>query len=277
MRQKLLLLFLFVGQLCFSQEFRTLHIERKNVDANNKIFRIGNAFVYDYEIIDDGIRYKLNYNEGLPVNKFDLVKAEEDTLGLKIHLLVPRVSESEKTNRKQSEIYYLYEPAFSFMSQTGIVENEDNIWIHPPRSGFFQALETCPYPYIKYPIEIGRKWSDKMKIGDHWCNEKWGVWHKKLLLTYDYKITQKTEIETGVGKAECYVIESTADSDIGQSKLRSFYSEKYGFMRLEYETATGIKVNIWLDSFSEANNFNEMKEVAKYIDVQKRTVSSSRL
>ncbi len=274
MRQKLFLLFLFIGQVSFSQGFKTLYIEKKNVDSDNKIFKIGRAFIYDYEIIENGYNYKLNYNAGLPENKFELVKDEKDTLELKIHLLIPKVEKKERTNKNQTETYYIFEPTFSFMSQTGIVENNSNVWIHPPRSGFFVALETCPYPYVKLPIKIGKEWNDKMKIGDHWCNEKWGVWKKKLLLSYDYKITQKTKINTKIGKLECYVIESTAKSEIGESKLKSFFSEKYGFVRLEYEMATGIKVNLWLDNLKENNNFNGYENIGKYIDKQKKTVAN---
>nr|WP_319999251.1 hypothetical protein [uncultured Draconibacterium sp.] len=274
MRQKLFLLFLFIGQVSFSQGFKTLYIEKKNVDSDNKIFKIGRAFIYDYEIIENGYNYKLNYNAGLPENKFELVKDEKDTLELKIHLLIPKVEKKERTNKNQTETYYIFEPTFSFMSQTGIVENNSNVWIHPPRSGFFAALETCPYPYVKLPIKIGKEWNDKMKIGDQWCNKKWGVWNKKLLLAYDYKITQKTKVKTDLGELDCFVIESTAKSEIGQSKLTSYFSEKYGFVRLDYELATGIKVNLWIDNLKENNNFNGYENIGKYIDKQKKTVAN---
>ncbi len=269
MRFYLLLLSFLIGELCFSQQYNTLVIERKNTDSNNNIYKTGNVFVFDYEIIHNNSKYRLNYNGRFSGDKFTMVSEGEDSLGLKIQLIVPEVDKSQKTNKNQTEIYYLFQPYFSGWSATGVVENENNVWVHPPRSGFFSSLETCPFPYVKYPIVIGNEWKDKMKIGAQWSNEKWGVWRKKLLLSYNYKITQKTKIKTKIGALECFVIESTAESEIGESKLKSYFSEKYGFVRLEYEMVTGLKVNLWIDSFSENNNFNGIENVGKYINEQR--------
>ncbi|MFP3632484.1 hypothetical protein SB776_38415, partial [Burkholderia sp. SIMBA_045] len=41
------------------------------------------------------------------------------------------------------------------METTGAVENEMNVWIHPPRGSFFEILELNPFPYIKAPYKIG--------------------------------------------------------------------------------------------------------------------------
>ena len=80
MRQKLFLIFLFIGQVCFSQGFKTLDIEKNNVDSDNKIFKIGKAFIYDYEIIENDSVYKMSYIGGLPDNKFKLINRNFDTI-----------------------------------------------------------------------------------------------------------------------------------------------------------------------------------------------------
>lgn len=69
------------------------------------------------------------------------------------------------------------------------------------------------------------------------------------------------------------MIEGTAKSRIGESKLKSYFSQKYGFVRLEYEMVTGLKVNLWVDQYSEGNNFNGLQNVAKYMKEQKKTLS----
>ena len=43
----------------------------------------------------------------------------------------------------------------SFMS--GVVENEKNVWIHPPRDEYFKILEINPFPFIKDLTKIGTK------------------------------------------------------------------------------------------------------------------------
>ncbi|PKQ60552.1 hypothetical protein BZG02_18990 [Labilibaculum filiforme] len=262
-----------MGDLCFSQGFKTLDIEKRNIDSNNDIYKIGNVFVYDYVIIENNTEYKLNYIAGLPNNKFELIKKSNDTIASKIHLIIPKLKKSDRTNRNQTEIKYLYAPDFSFISGTGVVENENNIWLHPPRSAIFAALETCPFPYVKLPIEIGKEWREKMTVNEHWSNEKWGVWSKKLSLFYNYKITKKTKLNTGFGEIDCYMIESIAESKIGESKLTSYFSEKFGFVRLEYEMVTGLKINYWLENYSENNHLEGFENILKYIDEQKKTIA----
>ncbi len=274
-RLNLFILTLFIGQICLAQGFKTLDIEKNNIDNNNEIFKIGKSFIYDYEIIKNGEKYKINYfDDTPPTEKIELVKENEDTLKLRIHLLVPKIEKSERTNKNQTEIFYFYVPVFTFINRTGIVDNPYNIWIHPPRTSFFRSLETCPFPYIKLPIEIGKEWKDKMKIGNQWSNELWGVWNKKLLLSYNYKISEKTKVKTGLGEIDCYVVVSTAKSEIGTSKLTAYYSDLYGFVRLEYTMTTGLKVNLWIDSISD-NDFNNQNGIIKYIEEQEKTVANN--
>ncbi|WP_052345324.1 hypothetical protein [Alkaliflexus imshenetskii] len=248
----------------YSQGYKTLKIERKDVDVNNVIFNAGCVFVYDYEIIIDGLKYKLNSNGSIWDDSFGLVKEIDDTLNLEIHLLVPEFLKSDRTNKNQTEVCYLFSSDLNRFSRTGIVENSDNVWIHPPREGFFRALETCPFPYIKLPIEVGAQWSDKMTIGAHWSNELWGVWSNKLVLNYNYTITGREIVTTSFGDIGCFVVESVALSAVGQSALKSFFSEVYGFVRLEYQMSTGLKVNLWLTAFSSNEKLSYPSGVINY-------------
>lgn len=260
------ILIILLAHICSAQQFKSLKIEKKNIDANNLVFRAGNAFCYDFEIVDKGEIYKLSVNKGFGEgNFFELVEKAKDTIDMRIHMLVPGEGKKERTNRNQTEIYYLYGPNPTSIPQTGVVENEENVWIHPPREGFFRSLETCPFPYVKLPLEVSRKWEDKMKISDSWSHEKWGQWEKKLLLNYTYEVVDQEKVSTGIGELDCYVIDAYADSNIGRTKLKSYYSEQYGFVRMEYEMATGLKVNLWLAEHSEGNVFGGFLEVIEFV------------
>jgi len=267
MKAIFIFLFLMIGQLSFAQQYNSLVIEKDNVDGNNKIYKIGSAFVFDYEIVIDSVKWKLRTNKGMAsACRFDLVDAGKDSIGVnRLHLLVKPVISKERTNKNQTEILYLEDPVFSSISSTGLVENEQNIWLHPMRSGFFGALETCPFPYVKKPLQIGQEWSDEMKISNSWSNALWGEWKGKSKLIYQYKVHKKSKLNTKVGKLECYVIESTAISKIGTAKLKSYYSEIFGFVRMEYEMANGVKINIWLEEVSSENDFTDMQAVLKYV------------
>ncbi|MCT4643368.1 MAG: hypothetical protein N4A74_00170 [Carboxylicivirga sp.] len=262
----LILSLLCISTSIYAQQFNTLHIERTEIDTNNTIYQSGKVYTYDYEIIDQQKAYRLNNNGSVAEGNFELVEATDDTFNLKIQLIVPKLDKSQRTNKRQTEILYLFIPIYTAMERTGIVENDENVWIHPPRSGFFRSLETCPFPYVKLPLEVGKEWQDKMKISNHWSHEKWGVWDKKLLLHYNYKIARKTMLETALGDEECYVVESTAKSEIGESKLLSYYSEKYGFVRLEYTMATGLQVNLWLCDYLENQKLDGLEDVVSFLD-----------
>ena len=111
---------------------------------------------------------------------------------------------------------------------------------------------------MKKPLELGLEWTDQMRIGKNWGNKLWGEWKGQLLLTYSYKITEKKTIKTEIGEIDCFVIESSAKSEIGTTRLISYFSEKYGFVRLEYELLNDLKVNMWLITFQTDKEFNDL-------------------
>jgi hypothetical protein len=157
-------------------------------------------------------------------------------------VIKPRVF--KRTNKNQTEVYYSYEPNPKIVSATGIVENAENIWVHPPRDGFFKSLETCPFPYAKLNKPIGYRWTDSMSIGNHWADKKWGLWDGRLLLNYEYEISGKEIIHTEIGELDCIVINAIATSKIGQSRLKYYLSQEYGFVKLEYILFTGLEIEL---------------------------------
>lgn len=157
----------------------------------------------------------------------------------------------------------MQDPIYASLNSTGVVENENNVWIHPIRKGFFNSLETAPFPFVKKPLQIGAKWTDQMKIGQGWGNEMWGQWEGSLIQTYNYKIAGKETLETPIGEIDCFVIESSSNSSIGETKLKSYFSEKYGFVRLEYELLNDLKVNMWLIETKNEVKFNDMQTFFK--------------
>ncbi len=261
MKIKLTFLLLIMFQIGFSQQYDTVVIEDENIDENNEIYKTGNIFVYDYEIIQDGVRCKLKSNSGMFARSdFELVPIGTDSIGVdKIHLIVQPVNNADRTNGNQTQISYLQEPVFASVASTGAVENEKNVWIHPIRKGFFNSLETAPFPFVIKPLKIGREWTDQMNIGQGWGKEMWGQWEGQLLQTYNYKIVGKEKLITELGEIECFIIESSAKSSVGTTKLKSFFSEQLGFIRLEYELMNDLKVNMWLIETKTGKEFNDTR------------------
>ena len=256
-----ILLFILVSSFCYSQQYDLVKIETKNFDSDNITYKTGNVYIFDYEIIENGKSYKLNKNTR---QSFELVDSNKDSIKVeKIHLIVKPEIDSLRTNENQTQIIYFQSPEFNSFFSTGLIENKDNIWLHPIRNGFFSCLETCPFPYIKFPLKKNSTWSDEMLIGENWGNEKWGKWKGELLLKYNYKIVGRKKIKTVFGEIDCHVVESYAQSSIGKTKLISYFSEEYGFIRYEYSLLNNLKVNIWLIDFMTDKQFTDQNTFFK--------------
>jgi len=127
---------------------------------------------------------------------------------------------------------------------TGLIENSKNIWLHPPRLKLFSILELNPFPNVKFPLEIGKSWSWNLKIGGQWGDKRWKEWSGNIENKYQYKIVGKEIMKTGVGSLECYVIEGQAESELGITKLISYFNKKYGFVKLDYTNIDNSKLEI---------------------------------
>ena len=256
MKVQLTIVLIFIIKILFSQQYDSVYIEEDSIDVNNNIYKTGSVYIFDYEIIENNERFKLNKNYR---TDFEFISIEKDSINIdRIHLIVKSTEDKDKTNQNQTQISYLEGPIYSTYTSTGLIDNDINIWMHPIRSGFFSSLETCPFPYVKLPMKIGNEWLDSMLIGSGWGNEKWGEWNGNLLQEYSYKVTGKEKIQSKLGLIECFVIDSKAKSKKGETILKSYFSEKYGFVRLEYILLTDIKVNLWLIEFKENKEFNNV-------------------
>ena len=257
MKNRIPILILLISNLSFGQQYDGLHIEKRKVDKNNNVYTLGKEFVFNIKITENGSTFFLKENE---TEDFELTSDIDSLKISEIHLTVIKPRMFQRTNKKQTEVYYSYEPNPTITSSTGIVENIENIWIHPPRSGFFKSLETCPFPYVKLNKPIGYKWTDSMSIGNHWSNRKWGKWDGRLMLDYEYEIAEREKIDSKLGEIDCLVINAIAISEIGESKLKAYYSNKYGFVKLKYTLFTGIEIDLSLEQIINGSVLRDAKD-----------------
>ncbi|MEM6642611.1 MAG: hypothetical protein AAF616_06500 [Bacteroidota bacterium] len=132
------------------QGYNSVHIEKgKQPDADNQIFIPGRAFVYQVTIYEMDKEKKLAFRD-----KDWTLKDSGDVPALnrvdEVIYLTANVKRSKRTNKQQTEVIIAYEPQGKTFQNTGIVENDQNIWLHPPRSSFFRILEICPFPYVRF-------------------------------------------------------------------------------------------------------------------------------
>lgn len=201
-----------------AQEYPNLKMDdAKSTETDNTVFKPGTELTYQVIIHS----------------------SPKDTVD--IHYTVLSLKNKDKTNKKQTEVGITYSYSKRLLEQTGIVENQDNLWMHPPRNGRFKALEIYPFPYIKHNME---SWTDLLEIGGHWIDSIHDEKRIKLTLQYTREGVETTE--TPLGKLDCTVIRGTSVSELGQFIMKSYYHEKYGFVKLMYLEGTYPTFGIYL-------------------------------
>jgi len=147
--------------------------------------------------------------------------------------------------------YFSDSAAFDFSENTGLVENEKNIWFHPPRVMLFRILELNPFPFIMFPPAEGDSWEWDLKIGDPWGDERWRKWQGLIENKISYSVDSTELIETSFGELTCTKIVAKAKSRLGESCLTAFYHTKLGFVRLLYKNINNSCININLVTYRE--------------------------
>ncbi len=138
---------------------------------NNKCYLAGNKLLYDYYYMDlQGNKFKfqafpvtvgMSFEEKKKAWRFVNIDSIDESTVMSVSLTVD-------TNYNhilysfpgfdQSVILYDYcslDGSVILNEGTGLIENDKNIWVHPPRSRMFSILELNPFPFIQAPYIVG--------------------------------------------------------------------------------------------------------------------------
>lgn len=238
------------------EQFDSTVVNSNKYNLNNTIYKVGNSFKYSfkhYTAARETQFFKINDDR----NSWSFTDADsnDSTIIKSVLLQVADGNPFEEhiPDYNQTNITYTLKEGFGY-SMTGVIENEANVWIHPPREKYFRILELNPFPYVKAPYEIGTKWTWKLVIGAGWADERWKSWEGQIENQYQYEIVNKEVVKNKVGQMECFVIQSFAKSRIGETKLTAYFNPKYGFVKLDYTNIDGSKTLLELVEYVEAKN-----------------------
>ena len=225
-------MFLTLSHLVFGQQYDlVIKSDGKKTDADNQIFLSGQVLTYTVE------------------SDIDLPE--------KIIYTVVDLPKSKRTNTGQTEVVISFEPDERRYENTGIIDNPFNIWLHPPRTGAFKTLETCPFPYVKFPLEEGASWKDQLQVSEQWSL---GLWNGDMIFNVTYEVVGKRQFEVDNIKYDCWLIKSKASSEAGISELMAVYHEDEGFMELSYKTLKNQQVILKLESTIQGPIYRKMKD-----------------
>ncbi len=246
----------------YVEVFDSTNVDENRFTANNFTFKDGSQFIYSYKHLSrDGKKYYFEEDSSINDSKYAWKFINIDSITShtieKVKIIVkyglqPFIQHIPEYNQTIIQFDYpTKEGLASFNSISGVIENEKNIWMHPPRDKYFRILELNPFPFIKAPYEIGNQWNWSLKIGSSWGDKRWKIWEGTIENKYEYKITDKRIVDTILGEIECYEITSNATSNIGVTELVALFNPKYGFVKLNYTNINGSKTILELIEFKE--------------------------
>ena len=258
----------------YVEQFDSTNVAENRYTANNLTYLEGNRLVYDYYYQDtQGNRYKfeelanaseLNFPDRVKAWTFIRLDSLTERTIDKVELTVTYgLSPMDRNNPdyNQTVINYQYPQVNgerNFNSHTGVIENERNVWTHPPRDRFFRILEINPFPFIQAPYEVGHIWEWSLKIGSFWGDERWKAWEGPIVNAYTYEIVDQRKIDTSMGAVKCLVIDASATSAIGTTQLTSYFNPEMGFVKLDYTNIDGTKTVLELVDFDRKRTVDEL-------------------
>lgn len=139
---------------------------------------------------------------------------------------------------------------------TGVIENAERVWIHPPRFDDYAILELSPFPEVKKPFVIGQEWGWELEVGEQWANPAWAAWKGGMLVKTHYQATKTQVVTTALGKLECQEVIAFSQCAQGKSTLRTLFHPVYGFILLDYTTIDGGRLTLKLIQAGISNAFD---------------------
>ena len=180
-------------------------------NEDNIIYNTNNSFVY--EIIKDSIN-------------------KTKTINYVVLKIIPG------SLFKQTKVKYKYFKSLSnlikdssfFWELTGLIENNKNIWIHPPRSQYYE-LEFTAFPEIifnKDDNKIKTKWKSTTYTGPEWDK------YKNISITSNYNLDSDTILNFENTNYLSQKIIAYSTSKFGNIKSEFYFSNLIGFIQLNY-------------------------------------------
>ncbi|GAA4000287.1 hypothetical protein GCM10022408_09180 [Hymenobacter fastidiosus] len=133
---------------------------------------------------------------------------------------------------------------------TGVIENPQEIWMHPIRSNQYAYTEVAPFPQVR-PADLhpGGSW----RGGRLFIMGGWGAFKGSVQPFYQVK-APATRRYGNQDLAGCWLIEAVGrHSRLGNSYLDFYFHPRYGFTEMHYRFFDGTRVLLVLEGLPTGN------------------------
>lgn len=134
---------------------------------------------------------------------------------------------------------------------TGVIENEDKLWIHPMRYNEFYKTELAPFPAVIFPIseETIEEANGKIMILNNWGTYNSSETHNE----YSY-LGKEVKSYLNLKPLSCHKFHAIGFNNFhGMSETDYYFHEDYGFLEINIETYDDDKISFVLDEIVYEN------------------------
>lgn len=159
---------------------------------------------------------------------------------------IPFQNEREENNWS---IAWIYDKR---TGNTGVMENDSIIFLHPPRMKEFAQLEFCPFPIVHLPISVSKTWAFEMTGTKGYIRSINREVDKEINVASKYTVIGKVKFYSFwlAQTIDCWEIRGLGQTELGQTALTAYFSEEYGFVFLDFDTINGNKFRLTLKSIN---------------------------
>lgn len=117
---------------------------------------------------------------------------------------------------------------------TGVIENEEKIWMHPFRNNEFFKIELAPFPKVVFPISKETMEAANSKI---YILRNWGTYSGSYTENEYTYLGKEPKTYESVGEIECFKLKAQSFNNFhGISKIEYYFNADLGFVEMHYET-----------------------------------------
>ena len=205
--------------------FDSLEFTERRIPKIRRIFKAGR--VYHYKAIYIGLNNDTLFNSLVNIRTTGLRWDQQPEKQDLIYYEFPgyKADSAKLSDHKINKEFQIW----TDNSATGVIENIEQVWMHPIRINQYKFTEVAPFPKVNLPLQKGKKWEGTTTgiIG-------WGEWDGQTVKC-KYKISGQEIYLLGDLKIDCWVIKSVGKCSSGKSKLTTLFNEEYGFVKMEYQ------------------------------------------
>lgn len=117
------------------------------------------------------------------------------------------------------------------MPSTGIYEEDDRIWLHPPRQNQFSILEYSPFPDIRFPVSKNMNWKRDFIPGKNWINKKYDV-KENDILKFNYRNIGVVVYNYKNFNLKCWEINAESINLKNRTSFSGLFNSEYGFIKM---------------------------------------------